>query len=114
MMNNTEFDGFAVNIFLDEDSDWMAHFVELPNVSAFGSTPEEALCELHHAWEAMKESYRKHNEMIPVPFSKRQFSGRFNIRIDKRLHKSLVQEAFLAGISLNALVSEKLAQSIKV
>ena len=64
-MKNDEFDGFAVNLFLDEDGDYLAHFVEMPNVSAFSDTPEGALKELAVAWKGIKESYRKHNEPIP-------------------------------------------------
>ena len=41
--NHDAFDGFATTIFLDEDGDYLAHLVELPNVSAFGPTPTKAL-----------------------------------------------------------------------
>jgi len=30
------FDGYTINVFLDDDGEYLAHFVELPNVSAFG------------------------------------------------------------------------------
>ena len=65
--NNTpdDFDGFVVEMFLDEDGDYLAHFAELPNVSAFGQTPAEALVELKAAWELMKECYREDGEPIP-------------------------------------------------
>ena len=39
---SARFDGYAVELFLDEDNDWLAHLVELPGISAFGSTPEPA------------------------------------------------------------------------
>lgn len=67
MKNNApdDFDGFAVEMFLDEDGDYLAHFVELPNVSAFGQTPDEALVELKAAWELMKECHREDGEPIP-------------------------------------------------
>jgi len=39
MKKSDRFDGFTVNVFLDEDGDYLAHFVELPNVSAFGESP---------------------------------------------------------------------------
>ncbi len=32
------FNGFTVNLFFDEDGDYLAHFVEPPNVSAFSDT----------------------------------------------------------------------------
>ena len=63
---NDNFDGFTVNLFKDEDGDWLAHFVELPNVSAFADSPQAAIQELEIAWEGVKESYRKHGEVIPV------------------------------------------------
>jgi predicted HicB family RNase H-like nuclease len=107
-----EFDGFGINLLQDEDGDFVARFVELPNVSAAGSTAEEALEELSEAWEAMKESYRKHNEEIPVAPSRKEYSGQFNVRIDKRDHKALAIEAARAGISLNALVAQKLHQFV--
>jgi len=104
------FDGFSIYL-LQDDGDFIAHFVELPNVSAAGSTVEEALIELSEAWEAMKESYIKHNELIPVAPSRKEYSGQFNVRIDKRDHRALAIEAARAGISLNALVAQKLHQS---
>lgn len=63
------FDGFAVNLFYDDDGDWLAHFVEMPNISAFADTPDAALNELRISWEGVKESYRKHGEAIPKPSS---------------------------------------------
>ena len=74
-MKNHEFDGFTVNLFLDEDGDYLAHFVEMPNVSAFSDTPEGALRELAVAWQGVKESYRKHNEPIPQASSREEVVG---------------------------------------
>ena len=41
-----EFDGYSVNILLDDDGDWLAHRVELPHVLAFAGSPEKAIGEL--------------------------------------------------------------------
>ena len=60
-----DFDGFSINLILDDDGDWLAHFTELPNVSAFGSDPEEAVAELKVAWTAFKQSCQKHNDPVP-------------------------------------------------
>jgi predicted HicB family RNase H-like nuclease len=101
----------TVNITLDEDGDWLAHLVELPSVSAFSDSPERAVDELHIAWEGVKKSYRKHKEPIPVAPSKKNYSGQFNVRLDKRLHRALAMEAAQAGVSLNAIVARKLARN---
>ena len=77
-------DGFSVKVFLDEEGDYLAHFVEMPNVSAFANTAEEALRELAVAWQGVKESYRKHHEPIPqVPVPKAD-KGSLNVPIDEQ------------------------------
>ena len=111
---NDRFDGYTVNVFLDEDGEYLAHFVEMPSVSAFGESPEEAIKELGTAWEGVKESYQKHGESVPVAPARKQYSGQFNVRIDRRLHRALSIEAAKAGVSLNAIVSQKLAKTTRV
>ena len=106
-----DWDGYTINLFRDEDGDWLAHFVELPNVSAFADSPEGALDELYQAWEGMKECYREDGEEVPIAPSRREYSGCFNVRIDKRVHRALAMEAAKAGVSLNALVAQKLGRS---
>ena len=62
-------------MFLDEGGDYLAHFAELPNISAFGQTPDEALVELKAAWELMEECYRKDGEPIPKANEIRRIAG---------------------------------------
>ncbi|MGI4753407.1 MAG: toxin-antitoxin system HicB family antitoxin [Janthinobacterium lividum] len=106
-------DGFTIELFKDIDGDWLAKFEELPNVSAFGDSPEKALQELQEAWFLMKESYVSHNQPVPLAPSRKEYSGQFNIRVDKRIHRALALEAFRAKISLNALVAQKLTLSVR-
>ena len=82
-MTQEDFDGFTVNVFLDDEGEWLAHFVEMPNISAFADTPNEAVKELKTAWEGVKESYRKQGEKIPITPSNKNYSGQFNVRLDK-------------------------------
>ena len=107
------FDGYTVNLILDEDEQYLAHFVEMPSVSAFGDTPEEALLALEEAWGLMKEDYVANKEMIPVAPSRKHYSGTFNVRVGKNLHKDLALEAVEQGISLNALICQKLASQTR-
>jgi len=105
------FDGYAVNLLRDEDGDYLVHFQELPNISAFGATPEEALKELDDAWALVKESYAEEGKPLPVAPSRRDFGGVFQVRVDRRVHRRLAMQAERSGISLNALVAQKLAVS---
>lgn len=109
MKQSEQFDGFTVNMFQDDDGDFLAHFVELPSVSAFAATPEEAL-KLGEAWAGVRETYEKRGETVPVAPARREYSGSFNVRIDKRVHRALAIEAAQAGVSLNALVAQRLSR----
>ena len=109
--NHDDFDGFMVNIFLDEDGDYLAHLVELPNVSAFGPTPTEALRELKTAWELMKECYQEDGEPAPKAPSRNGYEGPFNIPVDAQLYHALADEAAKSGVSLYTLVTQKLSKT---
>ena len=111
-MNKDVFDGFMINVFFDEDGDYLAHLVELPNVSAFGPTPVEALAELKTAWELMKECYQADGEPIPQAPSRKGYEGPRNVPVDAKLYHALADEAAKAGMSLYALVAQKLAKAV--
>lgn len=40
---NYNFDGLTISLYVDEQGDWLVHFQEMPNISAFGYTPLQAL-----------------------------------------------------------------------
>ena len=107
-MSKDVFDGFNVNIFLDEDGDYLAHFVEMPNVSAFSDTPEGALRELAIAWKGVKESYQKHNELVPKAPIRQEHEAPVNVPVDPQLYRALTHEASKSGMSLYAFVAQKL------
>lgn len=111
MNNKDRFDGYTVETWEDNDGDWMACLVEMPTISAFGSSPEEAIAELGVAWELAKESFLANGKQIPVAPNRRQYSGQFNVRIARDLHRRLAVEAERQGVSLNAWVSNKLASA---
>jgi predicted RNase H-like HicB family nuclease len=61
-----DFNGFTINLYLDEQGDWLAHLQELPNISAFGDTPQAAIDELNLAWELVKEDYQAKGREISL------------------------------------------------
>ena len=108
--NHDDFDGFMINVFFDEDGDYLAHLVELPNVSAFGPTPAEALTELRTAWQSVKASYQAAGEPVPQAPSREGYEGPHNVPVDAQLYHALVDEAAKTGMSLYALAAQKLAK----
>jgi hypothetical protein len=65
------------------------------------------------------EERRRIDELIdslpdpPVGPQRREYSGKFNVRIPKSLHAALASEADAEGVSLNQLVLAKLALHLK-
>lgn len=49
------------------------------------------------------------NEKLPTPLSEKKYSGRFAVRVPSMVHQRLVLEAAERGVSMNRLVSAKLA-----
>ena len=48
---------------------------------------------------------------VPVPIGERRFSGKFNVRVPESLHRELALAAAEERVSLNRLVSDRLAHS---
>ena len=74
--------------------------------------PGIAPTRMAQAWMGICRSHEKRGESAPVAPSRKRYSGQFNVRIDKRLHRTLAMEAAEAGVSLNAMVAQKLALGI--
>ena len=65
-----------------------------------GATPEDALANGRDAILSWIDMSLKNHLPLPVPDSKK-YSGIFNLRLPKSLHKSLAEHARREGISLN-------------
>jgi predicted HicB family RNase H-like nuclease len=50
-------------------------------------------------------------EPVPGPLSERTYSGRFVVRVPAEVHRRLVREAAEQHVSLNRLVSDRLARA---
>jgi len=94
----------------EEDKAYVAVVPELPGVSAFGSSPEEAAKELAIAKEAFLEVLVEDGEEIPEPEVLKPFSGQTRLRLPKSLHASLANQARKEGVSLNTYVVQLLSQ----
>lgn len=58
----------------------------------------------------MKECYQADGEPLPQAPSRKGYEGPLNVPIDSQLYHALVDEAAKAGMSLYALVAQKLAK----
>ena len=101
---------YPVEVFWsDEDEGYIAVTLDLPGCSAWGETESGALEEIHHAVEAWLEAAKKAGNPIPVPTVPGSASGKFLMRLPKRLHADLTRAAKREGVSLNQYVLYLLA-----
>jgi len=84
--------------------------LELDGCQSHGDTFEEAFQSLQEAMEGWLEVKLEHGDVIPMPVSKENFSGKFILRIPKSLHKKLSIEAQREGVSLNQYALYKLSK----
>lgn len=94
-----------------EDDEFVATCLELASVSWLAGTALEALAGVERVAAEVVTDMRGNHEAVPVPLADRPYSGRFNVRVPENLHRSLAVEAADKGISLNRLVSDRLART---
>lgn len=93
----------------DEDGDYyFGQLQEIPEVRADGDTLEECYNLVMEMLKSNLEIMIEDKEKIPEPVDK-TYSGKFNLRLPKSLHKKLAEEAEDEGISLNQLALYKLS-----
>lgn len=94
----------------DEDNGCIATAPELPGLSAFGKTQEEAVSELKVAAEAYLEALKESGQALPVPEKLSPYSGQIRLRMPKSLHAKLASAAAGDDISLNTYIVSLLSK----
>jgi len=93
----------------DNDKEYVGLCTEFPSLSWLAGSPEAALKGIRKVVKDVLEDMQKEGEPIPEPIASKKYSGRFMVRVPPRVHQKLVIEASEEGISLNRLISSKLA-----
>ncbi len=96
----------------EEDQEFVATCAEFPSLSHLAGSQAEALDGIGRLIIDVVADLRASGEDVPEPLAKRRFSGEFVARVPSELHRLLAIEAAEAGVSLNRLVSAKLAMPL--
>jgi predicted HicB family RNase H-like nuclease len=94
-----------------EDNEYLGLCAEFPSLSWLAQTQEEALAGISQlVLDVVLEMQNSgEEEKIPKPLAERNYSGEFRVRIPSEVHRALAIQAAEQRISLNRLVSAKLA-----
>lgn len=93
----------------EEDNEYVGLCAEFPSLSWLEATPEAALTGIRSLVRRMVADLKRNKEVVPEPISTRSYSGKFMVRVPPVVHRVLAIQAAEAGVSLNRLVSSKLA-----
>ncbi|MDO4241269.1 MAG: type II toxin-antitoxin system HicB family antitoxin [Microbacteriaceae bacterium] len=105
-----DIDKYTYQVFWSEDDDaYVATVAEFPSLSWLAARRQDAESGLLDLVTEVVSDMAECGEEIPEPLGVRSYSGRFNVRISPSLHRRLAITAKSEGVSLNALVNQKLA-----
>ena len=96
-------------IWSEEDQEYVGLCAELPSLSWLDTSQAGALRGIVEVVRQAVEDMAKTREPIPEPLATRRYSGQFKVRIPPQVHRQLAIEAAESNVSLNRLVSAKLA-----
>lgn len=92
-----------------EDESYLATVAELPSLSWLAPERSEAFEGIVSLVEETIVDMAANGESVPDAIADRSYSGQFVVRIPPEAHRRLALEAAEQGVSLNRLVSSRLA-----
>ena len=92
-----------------EDEEYVGLCAEFPSLSWLSSTQEEAFSGIRRLVAESIADMQANNERPPEPLADRSYSGKFMVRVPPETHRALAIRAAEEGVSLNRLVSARLA-----
>jgi predicted HicB family RNase H-like nuclease len=103
-------DSYAYRVlWSEEDGQFIGLVAEFPSLSWIERSDVAALGGIKKLVREVVVEMKSSGEPIPAPLGGHDYSGQFKVRIPPSLHRRLALEAAEARVSLNRLVSMKLA-----
>ena len=97
-----------------EGGGYLIEYPDLPGCMADGETVEEAIAHGRDAQAAWIAAMREAGRPVPAPSGEPGggYSGKWQLRTPKSLHRSLADRARREGVSLNTLAVALLAEGL--
>ena len=92
----------------EEDGEFVGQCAEFASLSHLAAKPDAALRGIAALVCDIVADMLATGETPPVPFSQREYSGKFMLRVPPQTHRRLSIEAAEQKVSLNRLVAAKL------
>lgn len=95
-----------------EDDEHVGLCAEFPSLSWLAPTPARALSGIRRLVRECLADMQLTGETAPEPMADRSYSGKFMVRVPPESHRALAIQAAEQGVSLNRLVSARLANDL--
>ncbi len=92
-----------------EDNEHVGLCAEFPSLSWLAPTPAKALAGIQRRVRDCIQDMETSGETAPQPIAGRVYSGKFMVRVPPETHRALALTAAEERVSLNRLVSARLA-----
>lgn len=93
-----------------DDDEYVGLVAEFPSLSWLATEQVEALVGIRRLVDDVVADLASTGEAVPTPIADRVYSGEFKLRIPPELHRALALEAAEEKVSLNRLLSSRLAR----
>jgi antitoxin HicB len=103
---------YPVTFYPDVTGGYAVAIDDLPGCYSQGETLEEATEMIEEARQLWLESAYEDGLDIPEPGAIREYSGKFNVRLPKDLHRRLDRMAEREGVSLNQFLVATLSEAV--
>jgi len=102
---------YKIVFYPAEEGGYAIEIPELPGCISQGQTLEEAYEMIQDAKRGWIDLALQNGETIPEP-TREEYSGKFNVRMPKSLHRTLVAKAKEENVSLNQYINYQLARGV--
>lgn len=113
-MNDADYP-FTIRPLRDDDGGgYLIEFPDLPGCMSDGETVEDAIANGEDAKRCWIEAMREAGRSVPSPSAEiaESYSGKWQLRAPKSLHRKLAERAKREGVSLNTLAVTLLAEGL--
>ena len=101
---------YPFQVIADPDGGYVIIFPDLPGCMTQADSVDEIPEMAEDARRAWVAAVYEDGEDVPLPSYPEEYSGKFNVRLPRSLHRSLAEAADRDGISLNQYVLTLLAR----
>jgi predicted RNase H-like HicB family nuclease len=108
LMGKAEYYTYRIT-WSEGDQEYVGLCAEFPSLSWLDKTFDGALQGIRKLILEVIADMESNNEVIPQPISLQKYSGKFMVRIPPNVHRDLAIQAAESKVSLNRVVSAKLA-----